>query len=320
MRVVDYKPRSFDDSLYQFFRKHKYKNLAEYFTNRRKERAIGKFRKKNLNLTRRVYSCGDIANVVQGCDMVIAGSDQVMNPSFLRNGEGAGVITPSYFLGFPYDGRRVSYAVSFGCVEYPQDEGEIAARYIGDFERISVRENTGVEIVGSMGRNDAVVVPDPTILLPQSYYKALAAEWNKPLKRPYVYSFFIRNEAERCEAVGKEVANKRLLWHGNVRDYSMQGWLGRIERAEGVITDSFHCLVMCLKLHKPFVVINEVDGNEGMNDRFYSILGRLGLTDRILHKSNIESLGALLTRPIDWTMVDEALEEFAAVGLNFLKQ
>ena len=72
----------------------------------------------------------------------------------------------------------MAYAVSFGCVEYPQESRELAIHYMGAFDAIGVREDTGVAIVESMGRSDAVVVPDPTILLPSEYYDSLATEGN----------------------------------------------------------------------------------------------------------------------------------------------
>ena len=335
--VIDYKPRKFDDSLRQFFKKHEYRNLPDYLLRRKKERAIGEFRRNNLNLTPRVYTCAKIAKVARRYDILIAGSDQVMNPSFLMRGEGRKRISPTYFLGFPYEGRRVGYAVSFGCVSYPQAEKEVAARYIGAFDAVSVRENTGVDIVASMGRSDAVVMPDPTVLLPADYYEALAKEWSekKGAKESYLYGFFIRNVAERQEAIGG-VVKERILWNGDRGDCSMQEWLGRIWGAKCVLTDSFHCMMMCLKLHKPFVVVTEQKGNEGMNDRFYSLLGRLGLTHRILHKDDIHTLNDLLptqqasmeiatqtsmfASPIAWKSIDEALSSYAQEGLNFLKK
>lgn len=359
VEVINYKPRRYDDSLYRFFKQHKYKNLTEYSTLRKKERAIGVFRRKNLNLTRRVHTCAEIGKLAKRYDLIVSGSDQVMNPSFLMWGESSKRRSPSYFLGFPYEGRRVAYAVSFGCVEYPQEARELATHYMGAFDAIGVRENTGVAIVESMGRSDAVVVPDPTILLPSEYYDSLATEGGRRGGRgvesgDYAYCFFLRNEEERRAQLGAVMSDKglpfeELMWNNDDGDYSIQGWLRKIRNAKCVLTDSFHCMVMCLKLHKPFVVVTDVEGNEGMNDRFYSLLGRLGLSERVvykgalanqtialdksasknsfltLNKDNEEKNGVavierVLNAPIDWSSIENHLQTYATVGEEFVGQ
>ncbi len=357
--VINYKPRRYDDSLYRFFKQHKYRHFREYLTLRKKESVIGRFRRKNLNLTRRVYTCAQIGRLARRYDVIISGSDQVMNPSFLMWGESSKRRSPSYFLGFPYEGRRVAYAVSFGCVNYPQEARELASQYMGSFEAIGVRENTGVSIVGSMGRDDTVVVPDPTILLPSEYYETLATEGHRRGRRgeehgDYTYCFFLRNEKERREQLGTVTAEGKLpvgdlLWNNDDGDYSIQGWLCKIKNAKCVLTDSFHCMVMCLKLHKPFVVVTDVEGNEGMNDRFYSLLGRLGLSERVVYKGVLESqtvvpdhsdingspltlkndsvkksgvalIDRVLKEPIDWPSTDYHLLSYATIGEKFLRQ
>ena len=101
----------------------------------------------------------------RGFDASISGSDQVLSPFFLMNGDEKGKVTPAYFLGFPYDGIRIGYALSFGCVTYPEDASKVAAPYVNAFDHLSVREATGVGIVRSMGRKDVELVQDPTLLM-----------------------------------------------------------------------------------------------------------------------------------------------------------
>ena len=111
------------------------------------------------------------------------------------------------------------------------------------------------------------------------------------------------------------------MWNNDDGDYSMQGWLCKIRNAKCVLTDSFHCMVMCLKLHKPFVVVTDVEGNEGMNDRFYSLLSRLGLSERVVYKNDMSpALNSLPSIAISWTSVDATLISYATKGINFLKE
>ena len=313
-KIINYKPRQYDDNIYTFLRFRKFLNLREYINNRKKESALCKFRYEYLHQTKRIYQCEDIASLASQFDIIISGSDQVVNPSFLLSGEGRGIVTPTYFLGFPFKGKRIGYALSFGCVTYPEKAREIAAEYIKDFDIISVREKTGVDIVKSMGRDDAIVVPDPTLLIESRFYHQLADNHINPNPNQYIYSFFIRNIAERKNAI----CNKHILWNNEDGDYTMQGWLNKIKHSEFVVTDSFHCVVMCLKLHKPFVVITENNGNVGMNDRLYTLLGNIGLDNRIIYKGNINQINNLLEKEINWNCIDIKISKMVDLITNII--
>ena len=309
VEVINYKPKQYDDSLWSFILYKKFLHIKEYQQNKQKEAAIEEFRARNLKRSMRLYTCAEIGEIANKYDLIISGSDQVMNPSFLSSGEGMGVITPSYFLGFPFKGKKIGYALSFGCVEYPEKEREIASRYIKDFDVITVRESTGVDIVKSMGRNDAVVVPDPTLLMDGECYKKMADE-KSSRKKGYVYSFFIRNIVDRRKRIGRVLDGRPTVWNSDDEDYSMEGWLAKIRDAEFVVTDSFHCVVMCLKLHRPFSVVTELEGNIGMNDRFYTLLGRVGLQNRVVEKVKCNIIPGFFDEKIDWLAVDNELKSW----------
>lgn len=304
VKIMNYKPRQYDDNIYTFLRFRKFLNLREYINNRKKESALCKFRKEYLHQTKRVYQCKDMASLASQFDIIVSGSDQVVNPSFLLSGEGRGIVTPTYFLGFPFKGKRIGYALSFGCVEYPKDACSIASEYIKAFDVITVREKTGLDIVKSMGREDAVVVPDPTLLIESRFYHQLADNHINPNQNQYIYSFFIRNIAERKHTICNILKGKHILWNNEDGDYTMQGWLNKIKHSEFVVTDSFHCVVMCLKLHKKFAIVTESNGNVGMNDRLYTLLGNIGLDNRIIYKEKIDEIDNLLEKDINWNNID----------------
>lgn len=324
VNVINYKPRRYDDSLYAFFRYKKYKHLRTYLKqfleNRKRELALSRFRREKLKRTKRVYSYADIPHVIRDYDVVIAGSDQILNPTFLMHGEGQNIITPTYFLGFPFKGKKVGYALSFGCITYPPESLSLATKYIQDFDYVSVREESGTDIASSMDRSDSIVVPDPTILQNSSFYKQLATECLKRAEESYVYSFFIREVLERKQKITHQLLGRNILWNNDDGDFSIQGWLSKIKNAEYVITDSFHCMVMCLKLHTPFLVVTELKGNVGMNDRFYTLLGKMSLLSVLLHKDDIIIIKPIVSETFyDWTLVDKVLEDYSRVGEDFLK-
>ncbi len=318
VEVIDYKPRQYDDSLYAFFRFRKFLHLKTYIENRKKESALVSFRSEKLKQSSRIYSYKDIHRALVGFDAVISGSDQVLNPFFLLHGEGMNVESPTYFLGFPFEGKKIGYALSFGCVSYPEKELRVASKYINGFDSISVREKTGLDIVASMGGKDAVVVPDPTLLMDSKFYNQLTEESSLKYSQPYIYSFFIRHISERKLTINTQFSEHSVLWNNDDGDYTMQGWLSKIRHAEFVVTDSFHCMVMCLKLHKPFIVVVEEKGNVGMNDRLYSLLEPLGLIEAILHKDDINELRCSMNDDFDWEFIDKELYAFKFKGQKFL--
>ena len=192
VEIINYKPHLFDDNVFTFLRFRKFLHIGDYLNNCKKEAALNDFRSSHLHQTERIYACKDMAYIANRYDAIVSGSDQVVNPSFLLNGEGKGTVSPTYFLGFLFDGKRIGYALSFGCVKYPQECVEIAKPFMAKFDKISTREITRVKIVKAMGRNDAVVVPDPTLLLSSTEYEKLAND-SQVNNFPEIYCFFIRH-------------------------------------------------------------------------------------------------------------------------------
>ena len=319
--IINYKPKQYDDNISNFFNLRKFLNILEYFKEKMKEKALKEFRKEHLILTKRIFSFKNIPSNVPKLDVIISGSDQVANPSFLLSGEGKGKISPTYLLGFPFIGKRVGYALSFGCVKYPEKAIKIASKYIQAFNSISVREITGIKIAEALGRKDAKIVPDPTLLMSPNFYEALADEENLTnVKSRYIYSFFIRNIKERKVALDRIFNKNKILWNNEDGDYSVQGWLNKIRFADFVVTDSFHCMVMCLKLRKSFIVVTEKMGNTGMNDRFYTLLSILNMENRIINKQELSSaLSINDLSAINWDEVDSRLYEYSQVGKKFLQ-
>ena len=306
--VINYKPRQYDDNFLTFLRFRKFLNWAEYLNERNMEHALRMFRHTHLHLTERVYRCKDMAKIANRYDIIISGSDQVVNPSFLLSGEGYGALSPTYFLGFPFNGKRLGYALSFGCVTYPESARIIASKYIKNFDFISVRENSGLEIIKSMGREDAVLVPDPTLLQRAQFYHTIADECKNSDSDSFIFSFFIRHISDRKSIINKIFDGKLLIWNNEDDNYTMEWWLSKIRSSDFVITDSFHCVVMCLKFHKPFAVVTEHNGNIGMNDRLYTLLDNVRLSNHIIYKEHLDGLYAIYQRTIDWPSIDGLLE------------
>lgn len=324
--VINYKPRRQEDNLYNFFRFRKYRNLASYISTRKREQQLARFRSKRLTMNpKKLRTMAKLQRYVQDYDVLISGSDQVLNPSALLYGEaygGKGFPCPVYFLGFPFSGKKIGYALSFGVTQYPEPQLSIARKYVHSFDKLSVRENTGIDIVECMGRTDAVVMPDPTLLHEPSFYHELADDVDIKHRESFIFCFFLRDIVYSQTQLAKVCTEKCMLWNNDDGEYSLEGWLNKIKHSDFVITDSFHCMVMCLKLHTPFAVMTALEGKQGMNDRLYTILEFLGMEERIVYREDVNRISELLLSPcsVKWEEIDTKLAEYARSGILFLNE
>lgn len=308
VEIINYKPKKYDPSLWRFIRNRHFLHPAIYFRSLKKEQKMVEFRKKYLCCSKRYYSIKDLQCDCKSYDVLISGSDQVMNPSFLADGERGG--SGAYFLDFGHEGAaKISYAVSFGTPKYPKQLLPKASPLIKKFKALSVREKTGVEIIESMGRADAVVTPDPTLLFQAQDYDSLLNIKSADHKGTLVYMLHNRLHY---------IKNKLPENFSIVKSESIEEWVGAIKNSSHVITNSFHGMVFAILYHVPFTVVLPDVCNKGMNDRFFTLLSNLGIEDRIIAEYDIDT--TIMDRAIDWEAVDIKMQYLRNQGLNFLRE
>lgn len=229
-----------------------------------------------------------------GFDGYVVGSDQVWR---VKNVRGADY---NFFLDFSKDDdvRRISYAASFG-VDY-WDDNQNGARSIEEvkpllqkFDAISVREDSGVKVCKECFDVDAVHVLDPTLLLDKAEYIQSFSLKDKQKKYLAVYMLDMTTEKRQLiRKVSKELGlsvkyiNKpSVIWNWLPSSLSamvkpgVRRWMQSIMEAEYVLTDSFHGMAFSIIFEKQFLVV----GNKRRGlARFTSLLGELGITERLI--------------------------------------
>ena len=96
-------------------------------------------------------------------------------------------------------------------------------------------------------------------------------------------------------------------------------WLSYIKQAEFVICGSFHAVVFSLLFHKPFIVLQpSYIEKAGGNQRIYSLLNPLKLTDRCFSEFNYNAINSLLSTNINWQDVDKELKLQKEKSKHFL--
>jgi hypothetical protein len=321
--IINYMPRSFEKKFINCIVVKKpwtiKKNLLEYY----KEQAFKSFRKTYLNQTIRYNSLHEMKVNPPKCDVYICGSDQIWNPYFTTGGEGK--TTTSYFLDFGDEKTtRIAYAVSFGCTEYTDELKRIVAPVLRQFNAISVRENTGREIVLSMGFDNVLLMPDPTLLLSDADYDDL-------LDLPVNYDegssyFYVIHDHQftisKIERFFRDGLRERIVSTKKLR-YSLidiKGWLSYIKYSKYVVTNSFHGVVFSIIYKKQFIAVPVEGPTSGMNDRIFTLLKQLGLQDRILDNCEPKRITDLLSKHINWDTVEIKVKFLLDEANMFLSQ
>lgn len=307
VEIIDYYPSRYKIDFFHALMKIKIGSVLRTIKSIPKAKLFEDFRKKRLNRTKYYSSNKKLCKEEFGYDCYICGSDQIWNESFLRGGERKK--TYSYFLNFAPDDKIIaSYAASFGTTKYNDNLKEDLKKSLNRFDFLSVRENTGLEILGDVGFNNAVVVPDPALLLEKTDYEKLFE--NKKVKSKYAFKYILHNYkkgvgeiSDKLESDGYDIVE--------CSDKGVEAWLEDIYNSEYVFTNSFHGIVFSILFEKPFTAIL-IDGS-GMNDRIVTLLKSVGLEDRIYCEDNN------INTEIQWDLVRIKVQDLRKKGYDYLK-
>jgi len=267
-----------------------------------------RFCKKHLNISEKIYMGEDEINLFPPiADYYITGSDQVW-----------GSTLPANYLTFVKEKKKkISYAASFGKSKLSEQNSQKIKVWLADFNKISVREKSGVEICNEMGL-DAIQLIDPTLLLEEDDYPKVL-----PKLENYVYGYLINlggvNSIDFLELEYFVKTNKIELFITTASGFekyvpdiylcypTIEEWLGYYSKAKYIITNSFHGLVFAIIFKKPFVVYLQGGINSEQNCRFYSILESLQLTERIWTENR--KLELIFNQDIDWNIIQSKLNK-----------
>lgn len=318
-QIINYAPKTFRDSVFLCFDRHSLQKTLNNLESLAKERKFKNFRNKNLRLTERIYDLISLEQNIKSFDIVFVGSDQVWNPYIAKS------YSKAYFLPFPMiNKKKIAYAVSLGCNEYPSEISRIIKPWIRNFDYISVREKTAIKIIGNIIDNEKKIyqMPDPALLLSPLEIEQITKSFvNRFVDKKYILFYILQDnqiEINKCLLDLKKKTTVVKCKKG-INSMSIEEWLLAIKGAETVYTNSFHGVVFSLLFHKPFYVFPVEGFFEGMNDRIYTLLSEFNLTNRILNKwDGISEVYA--KQLIDWKSIDTKIAAIRSYGINFIKQ
>lgn len=288
--IIDFVyPPKCKKTLFQFLRSiiQSLIDLLFGFPLRRKTRRFKRFYKGNLAVTSDVYDKVSISKNPPLYDAYLSGSDQVWNPKFIKG-------DTSFLLSFVSEDKpRAAYASSFAINEIPENYRDIYARELNKFQRISVREESGISIVKSLTGKDANLVCDPTLLLDQEEWGEIAKKSALKMGEKYILVYvlsYMYNPYPQIynivEQVQKEFGDMKVVYligkkddffrHNSrlIKDAGPNEFVYLFQNAEFVITTSFHGTAFSAIFGKPlYAVVKSLNSLDG---RMPTLLKRIG--------------------------------------------
>lgn len=279
--------------------------------------------KEISNISEDLYTKKDLEEFVEteNFDAVVVGSDQVWRLQYIND-----EYYKSYFLDF-VDGvktKKIAYAASFGKDHWEgENDSESISKLLQDFTAISTREKSGIDICKNTFKyNKAVHTLDPTLLIGREFYEdEIISKYDISNISKGGLTTYVLDEAnekkEIIEFVQKSTNAKKINhlkgFNNSKITYSVPQWIASFAYADTIVTDSFHGMVFSIIFEKNFIVI----GNHSRGlDRFISLLGLLGLEDRLVFE--VKDLEGKSKENIDYDRVNKILENNKKNSLDFL--
>ncbi len=263
-------------------------------------------------------------------DFFVTGSDQVWNPYF-RNAIGQ---IENRLLSFAPPYKRVCFAPSIGVDEIPKQLHDLYEKEWFNYRYLSVREQTGADLIKQITGRDAEVVIDPTLMIDYDEWLSLA----KPLpgfdyEKDYILFYFLGDPQEEiCEEMKHLLTtltnknNLKIVHLFNPEEPLMSSvgpseFLHLIKHAKVICTDSFHGTVFSILFKKPFLLADRTlimrDEEINMSGRIHTLLNLLGLGSYLPqnHSWTLEQLWNL-----DYDEVYRRLSTEQNKAMQFLKK
>lgn len=284
------------------------------------KRHIRRFINEHISLTSPVYNKKDLIKAdFSEFDAVVVGSDQVWRICY------AYPDIYTYYLDFIKDKRikKIALSASFGTdtVEYSDEQIRRCGEYIKDFDIVTVREDSALNLINNAYRwtcgKPPVQTLDPTMLLTKEHYTELTAKYYNKDNSGRLFYYVLDMTEEKRNLINRisadlgikpfTVMRKTHRWYKSLKDKTippLEEWLEAFHQASYIFTDSFHGCVFSILFNKEFIAFG--NKKRGMN-RFHSLLRGFNLLDRLIC-SEEEFDSGLYERTIDWTSVNSTLD------------
>lgn len=283
--------------------------------NEKREEAFRIFNSEYLKMTKACYTPATYHSLdEQNYDFFSVGSDQVWNSYFFD-------FTSMYLLDFVKDdSKKIAYAASFGVEDIAVQYRQLFKETLSRFHAISVRENSGADIIWNLCKRPAAVVVDPTLMLDVDDWSLFIKDVSYKVPDRYILSYFLgevsRRERQAIRTYAKEQRMEWIELNNLKKCYYAVGpkeFVYLFSKASMVFTDSFHACCFSLQFEKPFWVFARKTGGRNMESRVDTFLKTFHLEQRKYTED------ICLDESINFSVSKAVLDGEKKRGLDFLK-
>jgi polysaccharide pyruvyl transferase WcaK-like protein len=261
-------------------------------------------------------------------DAYIVGSDQVWRPRYSTQ-------LSTFFLDFLEGNtlvKKIAYAASFGVSEWEFKGKQTSefGRLLKQFDAVSVREDSAMDLCEKYFGVKALHLLDPTMLLDKEVYTSIVDKKDVKDSPGNLFTYILDKSVEKNNIV-KSVSIKynlnafSVMPHMSFADSPkkdindcvfppVEEWLRGFMDAEFVVTDSFHGTVFSILFNKPFISI--ANKTRGLT-RFTSLLKMFQLEDRLVFSQ--DELDLQKIQDIDWHRINNIFLKEKNKSMVFLK-
>lgn len=242
------------------------------------------FVKKQIPLSKKSYfNNEELRKEKFDYDIVMNGSDQVWNMAWEKD------VDLAFFLDFvDITTPKMAYAASFGKNELTQHEKEVMGPLLRKYNLITMREDSGVELLRDLGISNGRHVLDPTLVLDRRTWLELAGD--RTIKDRYVAIYQLNYNTKALEYARKIADIKglkvvdlsRKIKKSSAVDINFpfvkpETFLNVFAYADYVVTDSFHGTAFSINFNRQFISIRN-----NFPERVGSLVRLVGLENRFV--------------------------------------
>lgn len=299
-------------------------NLVDHTAERQKRSDSFNSLISKIPYTSKKYTCEELRNgALNEFSAILVGSDQVWN--------GVKVKCQDIYMLDHFQKKGITYAASFGMTSIPSDQFNNYKRRINNFSHLLIREEEGIKLCKSLGRDDAKYVLDPTLLLTGNDYNDLICE--KPLVQGDFVLVYSLNRSYKIYSQANKLAKRNgckmviLKRSFCPPDASMypdaeelyavppEGFLWLIKKAKCVVTNSYHAMLFSINFNNSFYLY--LDNSDEENSRMLTLARLCKLGKRVSWETG--SLPQKI-QEIDYTETNSIIEAHRKSSLELLKK
>ena len=282
----------------------------------RRKKVMQKFMHGHLKISKKpVYTNRN--GKTERFDVVVYGSDQIWRKQNL-----GGVGFDEWYYGSDHvcADKKVVYAGSMGKLEASPEDMTFVKAQMQNFCSIAVREKDLHDYLQKLDVSSEIVI-DPVFLLTKEQWHQLAVAPKSTSNYILFYNLLNTPESSSfAKALSKETGlpileitkKTAFMQKGSklIDNASIEEFLGLIEHADYVVSNSFHGVAFSLVFEKQFYAV----GMEGKANRVVSLLESVGIADRYIH-SHQNKISAL---EIDYDKTTPILKSLIEKSMFFL--